>query len=225
MDTEYLNDPEHFQQEITDPVASDLLSALGSVVMEKDSNPAGGFALYRVQHDGWRVSDMKDFSPYRRWGNKKFGKGKRVTQINRALDALKNAGIISSWEARSPLNEEWHIFLTLSDRWGDIHAEQAKREKARSDREAIGRMRSIAASREKARRARAEVHRKKQALLLEYIPALVEYVKGIDPDTSTPERGWNTVDHKVRSAISEMETAMYERQSNEEWMQREMQEA
>lgn len=225
MDTEYLNDPEYFQQEITDPVAQDLLRALGKCVMGDRSNPAKGFALYRVQHDGWRVADIDDFSPHRRWGAESFGKGKRVTQINRALNALKDAGIISQWDARCPLDEPWHIFVALSDRWGDIHAEQAKREKERADREAVGRMKSIAQAREKARRARARVNQSKEQLLMEHIPALIEYVKGIDPDTSTPERGWNTVDHKVRSAISEMESAMYDRTTNEEWMRREMQEA
>jgi hypothetical protein len=118
-----------------------------------------------------------------------------------------------------------HIVVTLSGRWGDLEAEQAKREKDRADKAAVSRMHSIGHAREKARRARAEVHREKQALLLEHIPALVEYIKGIDPDTSTPEHGWDTVDYKVRRAISGMDRAMSDRETHEEWMLREMQQA
>lgn len=225
MDTEYLNDPEHFMSEITDPVAKEMLEAMGRNVFIKTSDPVSGLALYRVQHDGWRVTDASDFSPHRSWRDQKFGKGKRETQIVRALDALKDAGIISAWESRDPADEKHHIVVSLSGRWGDLEAEQAKREKDRADKAAVSRMNSIRHAREKARRARAEVHREKQALLLEHIPALVEYIKGIDPDTSTPEHGWDSVDHKVRRAISGMERAMSDRENNEEWMRREMQEA
>lgn len=227
MDTKYLNDPATFTQYTDDPIALDMIRALTEVITDSESDPGVGFAVYRVQHDGWRISGNKNDH---RWWDVKFGKGKRVSQIKRAMNILCEHNILASWEWINPSRRDdgemdspiFHILP--GDKWGDIQQEQEKREKDRANKKAISRMEMIQEYREKIRRSRAEVHRAKQALLLEDIPALVEYLKGVDPDASVPDRSWDTVDRRVTSAIREMENAMHDRESNEKYMQRVMQE-
>jgi hypothetical protein len=222
MDTKYLNDPDTFPEFTDDPIALDMLRALGEVIMARQSDPGVGFAVYRVQHDGWRISRNKD--EQERW-DVKFGKGKRDSQIKRAMDILCEHNVLASWEwVNYSLSEQPVFHILPGYKWGDIQKEQEKREKDRANKRAIGRMERIQECREQVRRSRAEVHRAKQALLLEDIPALVEYLKGVDPDASVPDRSsWDTVDRKVANTIREMERSMRDRERNEEWMQRVMQ--
>ncbi len=227
MDTEYLNDPEQFPKYTDDPVALDMIQTLGKVIFDKRSDPGVGFAVYRVQHDGWRITGNKNEE--QRWLDQKFAKGKRASQIKRAMNILCQHNHLARWEwvnAHNKVDEPPVFHIVPGVKWGDIQQEQEKRERDRANRAAVSRMHEIQKCREKVRRARAEVHRAKQKLLLEDVPALVEYLKSVDPDESQPPRGrgWDTPEATVRSTVQDMERAMYERISQEQWMQRVMQE-